>query len=62
MIISEMYNGFRICFDDKFSITISEEEAKRILEYLKQKEAAGLLQKNKSVDPNVFKFFDCGEY
>lgn len=61
MIISEIYNGFKISFDDKFSITITEEEARRLLKYLQEKESNGIL-KTKPIDPNVFKYFDCGEY
>jgi len=63
MIISEIYGGFKIKFDDKLSITITKEEAKYILSYLTTKQTSGIFEdKPKNPDPNVYKFFDCGEY
>lgn len=56
MIIQELYNGFRIIFDEKLSIVITKEEALVILEYLKAKE------KQKTFENKKFAFFDCGEY
>jgi len=63
MNISEIYGGFRIQFDAKLSITITKEEAKYILTYLKTKQEAGALEDFiAKKNPDVFKFFDCGEY
>jgi len=61
MIISEMFNGFKISFDDKYSLTITKEEAKRILDYLRDKEATGAF-KDKQLKTEIFRYFDCGEY
>lgn len=63
MNISEIYGGFRIQFDAKLSITITKEEAKYILSYLKTKQDTGALDDlSAKKNPDVFKYFDCGEY
>lgn len=63
MNISEIYGGFRIQLDAKLSITITKEEAKYILSYLKTKQDTGALDDlSAKKNPDVFKYFDCGEY
>lgn len=61
MIITEIFNGFKIAFDDKLSITITLQEAQRILDFLQEQKDSGNLEqksKNKMLAP----FYDCGEY
>ena len=63
MHIIEIYGGFRIQFDAKLSITITKEEAKYILSYLKTKQDTGTLDDlSAKKNTDVFKYFDCGEY
>jgi hypothetical protein len=64
MQIIEIYGGFRIQFDAKLSITITEAEAKYLLEYLSSKKKNHTFDhiEQKLINPKTFSFYDCGEY
>jgi hypothetical protein len=64
MHIIEIYGGFKIQFDAKLSMTITTEEARYILDYLKGKQKNGTFD-NKDPEllaPKKFAYYDCGEY